>query len=118
MKQSEKQESEKKSDARWTTSDCECNKRAEGGEINMSWATPQVSSSDAIGIESHGRIQIDLEEREGVSGQRGYRFGALDSERSNSSPGSLISIICVMISKLGASLGLSFLVVMILVPTS
>lgn len=108
----------KKSDARWTTSDCECNKRAEGGEINMSWATPQVSSSDAIGIESHGRIQIDLEEREGVPGQGGYRFGALDSERSNSSPGSLISIICVMISKLGASLGLSFLVVMILVPTS
>lgn len=41
MKQSEKQESEKKkSGARWTTSDCECNKRAEGGEINMSWATP------------------------------------------------------------------------------
>ena len=77
-----------------------------------------ISSSDAIGIESHGRIQICLEEREGVPSQGGYRLGVLDSERSNSSPGFLISIICVMIGKLGASLGSSLLVVMIPVSTS
>lgn len=43
--------------------------REEEEEINMNWATPQVSSSDAIGIESHGRIQIDLEERKEFQGK-------------------------------------------------
>lgn len=30
----------KNSIARWITSDCECQKRAEEGEINMRWTAP------------------------------------------------------------------------------
>lgn len=40
MKQSERNRVKKKSNARWSTSDCECNKRAEGGEINISGTIP------------------------------------------------------------------------------
>lgn len=81
----------KKSIARWITSDCE-----------MDYSL-KVSSCDAIWIvNQHG--QVGLQESWRSLRRRGSTLGALESGRPGSSPGSIISISCVMIGRLGARL--------------